>query len=101
MTRHTTTILVAGFMAFLAILVPVIAAEPQPKAGNDDAAQLKAAQEERIKLLSDLEKQLEQGDVARNSSFVFPCCRRQGLVQRPVGLLRRAIEEGRRAGEMS
>ena len=49
MTRHTTT-LVAGFMAFLVGLVPIIAAESQPKAGNDDAAQLKVAQEERIKI---------------------------------------------------
>ena len=51
MTRHTTT-LVAGFTAFLAILVPIIAAAPQP----NDAAQLKAAQEERIKIFEVLLK---------------------------------------------
>jgi len=52
MTRRTLTLV--GFFAFLAILVPVIAAQPQPKAGNDPAAEIKAAQEERIKLLKDV-----------------------------------------------
>jgi len=52
MTRRTLTLV--GFFAFLAILVPVIAAQPQPKAGNDDAAQLRAALEERIKVSTDV-----------------------------------------------
>jgi len=58
MTRHIIT-LVAGLTVFLATLVPVIAAEPQPKAANDDAAQLKAAMEERIKVLTGAEQILE------------------------------------------
>jgi len=53
MTRHITTF-VAGFTILLATFVPVIAAQPQPKASNDDAAQLKTALEERIKVSTDV-----------------------------------------------
>jgi hypothetical protein len=63
MSRRTLTLV--SFVGFLAILVPVIAA--QPKAGNDDAAQLKAALEERIKVLTRaeeiLQSQYKQGTV--------------------------------------
>jgi outer membrane protein TolC len=38
-------------LIYLAALVPAAAAEPAPKAGENDAAQLKALQEERIKVL--------------------------------------------------
>lgn len=58
MARHTTTVL-AGFTAFLTILIPVIAADPKPKAANDDVAQLKAALEERITELTTVQKHVE------------------------------------------
>jgi CRISPR/Cas system-associated protein Csx1 len=69
MTRHLTT-LIAGFMAVLVTLVHITAAESQPKAGNDDA-QLKAAQEERIKMLKDVEEVNETFYAAEKVSLVY------------------------------
>ena len=52
MTRRTTTTAMAGFLIFLA--VTAFAAEPQPKTSDNDATALKALQEERIKVLTQL-----------------------------------------------
>ncbi len=54
MTRRTTVISVTGFLSSLLLLIPATAAERQSKASNDDAAQLKAALDERIKVLTHL-----------------------------------------------
>ena len=54
MTRRTTVISVIGFLFSLLLLIPATAAERQSKASNDDAAQLKAALDERIKVLTQL-----------------------------------------------
>jgi len=43
-----------GFLVLLVIIVPASAAKPQSKASVNDAAQLKAAQDERIKVLTKL-----------------------------------------------
>jgi hypothetical protein len=53
MIHRTTTIAMTGLLLSLAILVPASAAGPQ-KASKDDAAELKAAQDERIKVLTQL-----------------------------------------------
>ncbi|MGO9109803.1 MAG: hypothetical protein ACLP9L_11275 [Thermoguttaceae bacterium] len=54
MTRRTTATAMAGLLILLAIMVPAAAAEPQPKASDNDAAQLKALQDERVKVLTQL-----------------------------------------------
>ena len=54
MTRRTPTTAMAGLLIFLAIVAAAAAAEPPPKTSDDDAAQLKAAQDERVKVLSQL-----------------------------------------------
>jgi hypothetical protein len=50
MARFSRPLLPAGFLVCSSLLAHTLAAEPQPKAG-DDAAELKAAQQERIKVL--------------------------------------------------
>jgi len=55
MTRRTTTTAITGLLIVLAIAVPAAAAEPQPnKASDDIPAQIKAAQDERIAVLTRL-----------------------------------------------
>ncbi len=54
MTRRTPRTATAGLLIFLAIVASAASAEPQPKASDDDAAQLKAAQDERVKVLARL-----------------------------------------------
>lgn len=74
MKRFATAIAIIGLLSFLKITVPAAAAEPQPKASDDDAAQLKAAQDERVKVLTQLVEELTAqyrvgtADVAQVSS---------------------------------
>ena len=52
------TTAMTGLLILLAIAAPAAAAEPQPKASEDDAAQLKAALDERVKVLTELVDEL-------------------------------------------
>lgn len=54
MILRTSPIAMTGFLILLATMVPASAAGPQPKASDNDAAQLKAVQDERIKVLNQL-----------------------------------------------
>jgi hypothetical protein len=54
MVRCNTTTVMTGLLTVLAITVSAAATEPQLSASDKDAAQLKAAQEERIEVLTKL-----------------------------------------------
>ncbi len=58
MKRFAMTTAMTGLLILLAIAAPAAAAEPQPKASEDDAAQLKAALDERVKVLTELVDEL-------------------------------------------
>ncbi len=61
MKRFAMTTAMTGLLILLAIVAPAAAAERQPKASDDDAAQLKAALEERVKVLMELVEDLTAG----------------------------------------
>jgi hypothetical protein len=54
MTRRTAAVFVTGLLISWAIVAPAMAAEPPSNASDDDAAGLKAAREERVKVLTEL-----------------------------------------------
>jgi len=54
MLRRATVFSGTGFFVFLSALAPALAAQPAAKASGDDAGQIKAVQEERIKVLAQL-----------------------------------------------
>jgi hypothetical protein len=54
MARSAKMLFITLTFVCWAALVPAFAADPQPKARNDDSTQLKAAREERVKVLTEL-----------------------------------------------
>jgi len=56
MTRFVSGTAATAVIVILAIVAPSTCAEPQGKAKDDDAAQLKALQEERVEVLTELVK---------------------------------------------
>jgi outer membrane protein TolC len=56
MRRFVAGTAVTGLIVVLALVLPSICAEPQGKPKDDDAAQLKALQDERVEVLTELVK---------------------------------------------